>query len=529
MVVEIRRPRIAMIGLDINGVRGLTTSIGASLPDGLEVRHCYFQNDRQYVDAHKNTASNNGYQAIFVNQDGIDVDPGFFMDELEKHHSKIPKILVHRGTQDKALIELYRQKSIYGDLDLRAQKSPNEQIDNLIAKMVSDRLLKIDSPIAVYGGGRVGSELVRKCIGLGHQINWFSNSLSNGTYELDHFDLPEEEVTRALSEALGWDEVEAESYAPKLKEACKIRRKVGYKDLMLLKGIPEQSVRTDFNDLEDLILSGSGFLVFADSQHEPLPKFRDRREIIPWLFNNSMPRFRQYIDVLTRLYNRGEEIPTTIIASNPPETLAYYAALRGIPTEKLLTASADEPRIRRFLFNETQDPYHTERNGTHIHLLGEHASPVVKLDLIYVGGEYFSGKRIDGLLKKHFKGRKFPREVREGLKLNMEENVMDLLRQFGPQVMEASERLGKSYEDTQEALAQAIDSTLRFQGSGNFGHFQSDLEGFQFGAPPRVNLSDFSVSEKRNSQITKVIRKYDIKPKLKRFATKTRKLATSAI
>jgi len=44
-----------------------------------------------------------------------------------------------------------------------------------------------------------------------------------------------------------------------------------------------------------------------------------------------------------------------------------------------------------------------------------------------------------------------------------------------------------------------------------------------------VNLSDFSVSEKRNSQITKVIRKYDIKPKLKRFATKTRKLATSAI
>lgn len=190
--------------------------------------------------------------------------------------------------------------------------SPPEEVDYLMfAHSLSERLpciledlnLQLQTPIAVYGGGRAGSEIVEGLLGTGLRIHWYSDHLAK-----------EKGLT-------GYEEIaELKDFLSSGWHGCK--------------------------SLDELVNSDAGLIIMASSQSRTtISKGHNRADgrNLRTLYEGAIKKTDRLIDA----YQNSSNNALLGLFSNPPEALAERARIRGVPKEKILIFSPDNYRLRR--------------------------------------------------------------------------------------------------------------------------------------------------------------------------------------
>ncbi|MBI2631551.1 hypothetical protein HYW75_00935, partial [Candidatus Pacearchaeota archaeon] len=401
--------------------------------------------------------------------------------------TKRPDIIERRDTLRRGILEdiIMKKEDIYFDV---------QDLSNALHYLKIQKKFHVSYPIAVIGGGTLGAEIVFATFILGASVHWYSNSLSR-------------------------------------KEYNKGNKKIGYEELMRLSSIPisERILCYEHKDIEEseenhplrrLLRSNPGIIIFATS----LPTYEifqtsgediihERDYYDEKLLNCALPKF---IDLLNKM-KKEESKASLLIASNPPEALAYYAVLQGIPKNKILTLSPEKIRfLTRFANLEGKTGEIEEGKYSNMILLGTHSNPIFSSWLLEPDNNLPDRKIERNFLKR------------------MEDYYSKVIKDMGNETLTAFRKFKETgvfypFRDAAIAAREACYNLERFN-SPFAGYYHSDFNAFLLGLP-NVDYSDLSFHPPKEKQKQKryMSAVSDHKEKLEELARKQRELAETAL
>lgn len=271
-----------------------------------------------------------------------------------------------------------------------------------------------DLTIGIIGvRGRLGNDLLRELYGKG-ELHVYSNSLVKESYGKPN-------------------------YSSELKVA----------------GIPEGDPRVlCHNKLSSIINANLDAIIITTGEHITAKSLKEMPTRKQWFYKN-LPYLKQIL-----LELKGNALNSLVfIESNPPEPLMRVGVdVYGINPINFTSISADTERYRKVInrylhsisgFGELKEPL-PDLKPKNIELInfGEHGEDMPDLRTCKI-----KGKNLLDLLKEEREN--FPKELSKLLENEKQE--------IGTEVLEAVILKGRSYPDTPEVIARALDELAHFQ------------------------------------------------------------------
>lgn len=331
--------------------------------------------------------------------------------------------------------------------------------------------------VTVLGFGRAGYPITADLAGriregANLRLGLFSKSLSKGVY-------------RGLSEGQMYDELIEGTSGDFKKLGTEL---VGYDEARALISTGTEDLKT-YDSLEES-LEDADIVVYASSNRSLLPKVNHRSEHDKLLFEGSYPYFSEVLDTLDFLGNT----PLIVNCSNPPESLNYYAYLRGYPKEKLVTSSSDVERgkdaIKRLF--KSQTPHDLE-----LTVLGPHSNPFI--DLRLSNWDFKEEKYIQKLVNNE---------------------ISKKLANYGPE----ARRSGKPDSLLGWCVGKDIERISKMISPKYLGYFFQDFGGWMFGPIPSLNNHKIEIHEPQFKKIEKEVLE-EMKPNFWRLINVKNELA----